>query len=288
MFVYTRCMSVIKKYLYLALISFFLFGCASTDIHDTGEQEEHQETTADDDASSLSETEDESGVWITLRRAPLKEEGGRYAYLTFDDGPSQNTRRILEILSDFQVKGTFFFVGDRIAELGNTHAADILRRVLADGHFIGMHSMTHDMQHLYRVPGAHRNFYNEMRTLQSLIKRLTGGFETNLYRPPYGSRGMFTADHIRTMRESDLRSWDWNIDSLDWKLTTVDGVMNSIKNEMKNKDDPHNAVILLHERTVTVRALPSIIEYYRDLGYTFLPYHPGNHFVMSRINNPDL
>jgi peptidoglycan/xylan/chitin deacetylase (PgdA/CDA1 family) len=250
---------------------FFLFGCAAL--------------------AHLPQQEKEPPAWLTLREAPVKEKEGRYAYLTFDDGPSRNTSQILDILSEFQIKGTFFVVGNEI--LNNDHlnieeASSILKRILAEGHFIGLHSMTHDQRRLYWSANAPQNFYNEMRELQSLIYNLTGGFETNLYRAPYGILYSFTDEHITKMTGSNLRGWDWNIDTLDWRLRSVEETLEKVKSDMKDNGNPNNAIILFHENNFSLTALPYVIEHFMELGYAFLPYHPDNHFPMNRIHNPNL
>ena len=228
---------------------------------------------------------------ITPREAPVIEAGRRFVYLTFDDGPSPNTGRILDILSRNNIKGTFFLVGDHILDnefMEYEDSVAAVRRVHAEGHYIGLHSMTHLMRHLYQVPGAHSNFYDEMRELQNLISEITGGFTSSLYRAPYGTRGMFTRDHIRTMAASDLRAWDWDVDPEDWKLRTVDAILEKIESDMNGRRYPDRVVILLHERNISVQALPSVIEYFRNLNYTFLPYSPASHFPMNLLYNPDL
>ena len=230
-----------------------------------------------------------TGTVSCVHSAGVHESGikrSHYVYLTFDDGPSPNTSRILDLLAEYQIQGTFFFVGNEILEYENSAA--VMQRALDEGHYIGLHSMTHDIQHLYRVPGAHNNFYNEMRELQSLIYELTGGFETYLYRAPFGTRGMFTSGHIRTMIDSDFNCWDWHVDTEDWKLRSVDEILRKIKVDMESNLQPEKAVILLHERDITLRALPRIIEYYQNLGYIFMSYHPDNHFRINIIGHPDL
>ena len=255
-----------------------MVGCATRTVHET------------DDLPPEPEQEEmiESEARLPLREAPVKTPGGRYVYLTFDDGPSHNTNRILDVLAELQIKGTFFFVGDRILEFEEEDAAKILRRVLDEGHTIGLHSMSHDAHHLYWSPGAYLNFYNEMREVQSLIYKLTGGHKTNLYRAPYGTRSLFTQNHIKKMINSGMKGWDWNVDTKDWKLTTTAQILERVQADMKANEYPDNVVVLFHERNVTVQSLPAVVEYFRNLGYSFLPYHPDNHFPMNFMYNPDL
>ncbi|MDR2542345.1 MAG: polysaccharide deacetylase [Treponema sp.] len=266
------------------ILCILLFGCANVEVKNAAR---HEQLPSHPELQVEELQEEESGVCEMTSTAPVKEIGRRYVYLTFDDGPSLNTNRIMNVLSDFQVKGTFFFVGDRILEFDRDVVTTIMQRVLSQGHYIGLHSMTHDQHHLYWNPSAHRNFLNEMRQLQDLIHEITGHF-TNLYRAPYGSLGTFNREHIRTMIDSGFKGWDWNIDTMDWSITSAAQILEKVKTDMEASDYPNNVVILFHERNVTVQALPSIIRYFQELDYTFLPYHPNNHFPMNLMGHSDL
>ena len=76
----------------------------------------------------------------------------KFVYLTFDDGPSRNTNKILDILDSHDIKGTFFVLGSSIDNVSGSK--DILKRMASTGHYIGMHSMTHDYDHLYGEENA--------------------------------------------------------------------------------------------------------------------------------------
>ena len=264
-----------KKYI-VCFVCFILFMGVVSCAHGVGVSEEDLNNARNRNMQSVH----------TQREAPVMDEGGRYVYLTFDDGPSPNTSLILDLLSEYQIQGTFFLLGSSIEEYEDSAA--VIQRILDEGHYIGLHSMTHNMQHLYRVRNAHINFYNEMVELQELINELTGGFETYLYRAPYGTRDMFTRDHIRTMIDSDFNCWDWHVDTEDWRLRSVDDIMRKIRTDMESNLNPEKAVVLFHERDITLRALPRVIEYYQNLGYTFMSYHPDNHFRINIIVNSDL
>jgi peptidoglycan/xylan/chitin deacetylase (PgdA/CDA1 family) len=281
-------MGFVKKRYFCAavLVCFFLSGCATRERQNIGTYRERHE-----DIVLLPSDPELEEVRLIPREAPVKKPGGRYAYLTFDDGPSRNTNQILDILSDLQIKATFFVVGKEILDndfLDVEETTAILQRILAEGHYLALHSMSHDQYHLYRSANAYQNFYNEMRELQNLLYKLTGGHETNLYRAPYGILGTFSRDHIRKMTGSGLKGWDWNIDTLDWRLRTVDAVLDKVRVDMRGNGNPNNAVILFHENNFSVTALPYVIDYFFNLGYTFVPYHPDNHFTMNRIHNPHL
>lgn len=211
----------------------------------------------------------------------------KFAYLTFDDGPSRNTDKILDILDSYGIKGTFFVLGSSIDNYSDAEA--MLKRMAKDGHYIGMHSMTHDYAYLYGDEKAASNFAGEMKEEQALIKDITGGFESHLCRAPYGTGGTFTDEHVAALNEIGIKCWDWDVDSYDWESgATVNSIMENVQYSMKLWNNPSRAVILFHEKDITVEALPVVIQYYLDLGYEFLPYNPDNHFVKNLFGSSDL
>lgn len=211
----------------------------------------------------------------------------KFVYLTFDDGPSRNTNKILDILDSHDIKGTFFVLGSSIDNVSGSK--DILKRMASTGHYIGMHSMTHDYAYLYGDANAASNFAGEMKEEQALIKEITGGFESKLCRAPYGTGGTFTDEHVVALNEIGVKCWDWDVDSYDWESgATVDSIMKNVESNMKLWNYPSNTVILFHEKDITVQVLPVVIQYYLDLGYEFLPYNPDNHIVKNLFGSSDL
>ncbi len=210
----------------------------------------------------------------------------KFAYLTFDDGPTKNAPKILDILKEYDVKGTFFVLGSSIQN--NSHAQEVLNRMLAEGHYIGMHSMTHSHGTLYGANGP-QNFINEMNELRDLIASLTNGFESQLCRAPYGTGGgTFTNDHIQALKNNGLKCWDWDVDSLDWKYKSAAEIMPIIKRETEMNRNSQNLVLLFHEKNSTIEVLPQVIEYLKDLGYEFLPYNPDQHFSVNFFNSDEI
>ena len=210
----------------------------------------------------------------------------RFVYLTFNDGPSRNTNRIMDILESYDIAGTFFVLGSNIQN--NPNSEQILNRMIEDGHYIGLHSMTRDPNYLYREENAPQNFLNEMLEVQKLVSEKTGGFESSLCRAPLGTSGTFSSEHIELISSSELNCWDWHIDARDWSPITVEDVMTNIETGMMLWRNPKQVVVLFQESEVAIAALPQVIEYYLNLGYEFLPYNPIQHFPVNFINNPDL
>ena len=81
---------------------------------------------------------------------------GRYAFLTFDDGPSRYTQSILDVLNERNALGIFFVLGESIRNRSNT--GELLNLILEEGHYIGLHTMTHDFASLYLGGGAPQRF----------------------------------------------------------------------------------------------------------------------------------
>ena len=158
------------------------------------------------------------------------------------------------------------------------------------GHYIGMHSMTHDYSTLYGEENAAQNFAGEMLEEQALLKEITGGFESELCRAPYGTGGgTFTDAHVEELNKIGVKCWDWDVDSLDWESgASVDSIMKNIEYCMNLWNYPRQTVVLFHEKDVTVEVLPKVIQYYTDLGYEFLPYNPDNHIVKNLFGSDDL
>lgn len=178
-------------------------------------------------------------------------------YLTFDDGPSSNTDRILDVLKEYDVKATFFVVG-RTDEKSKERYV----RIVEEGHTLGMHSYSHQYQNIYASKEA---FADDMNRLQEYLYELTGVW-SRIYRFPGGSSNTVSRTDM-----SELIQYltDLGIDYYDWNVASGDAVSNllpssTIINNCLNSIDAHEeCVILFHdasEKTTTVDALPRIIE----------------------------
>ena len=200
----------------------------------------------------------------------------KVVYLTFDDGPSKYTIEILDLLEKLDVPAIFFVIGENLDLLSN--AEDSLKQIIHRGHYIGLHSMTHDMNKLYDSSNAPQNFVNEMLEVRDKIKEMTDGFESHLCRPPYGGKTHFKSGHYKALEEAGIECIDWNVDSLDWAKPSADQIFNQVVADLKRNEYPKEVVLLFHEKKLTLEALPRVIEYYRDLGYVFMPYYEGQEF----------
>ena len=197
--------------------------------------------------------------------------GGQVCCLTFDDGPSANTDRILAVLERYGVKATFFVVG-------RTGQADQerMRRIVEGGHTLAMHSWSHDYKTVY---ASVEGFLEEFYQLYQWIYEDTGTYP-QLFRFPGGSingynRGVYQ-EIIGEMTRRGFVYFDWNASAQDATVTPLApsviaaGCLKGVGKEL--------VVVLAHDsapRGTTVDALPAVIEGYQAAGYTFSPLHPG-------------
>lgn len=196
-------------------------------------------------------------------------DGYRKVYLTFDDGPSANTERILAILREYDVKATFFVVKHE-----GTEFAALYKKIVDEGHSLGMHSRTHVYKDLYN---SLESFCEDTDDLRQFLYDTTG-VESELYRFPGGSTNRATNVDMKifakALKERGIEFFDWNVSSQDATAGGVskDHIVNIVTSTVSRKRE---AIILFHDlasKNTTVEALPEIIEYVKSLKDTvFLP-----------------
>ena len=206
----------------------------------------------------------------------------RVVFLTFDDGPSWNTDRLLDILYKENAPSTFFVLGHSMLMHDAANTQTWLERILEEGHYVGLHSMSHDPGILYSGYGAAGRFVDEMQQLQELIYEMTG-HHTDLCRAPFGMMTNFTpySGHAEAIEAAGIQCIDWNIDPQDW-TNSADLVIHYVISQVEMLNFPSELVIVLHEENATVEALPAIIAFLREHGYVFKAYQPGHEFIYQQ------
>jgi peptidoglycan/xylan/chitin deacetylase (PgdA/CDA1 family) len=206
----------------------------------------------------------------SLLRDQMEIQTGKIAYLTFDDGPNKYTQQILHILRTKHAKGTFFLVGSNIQR-----NKQIVQQIVNEGHYIGLHSMSHNAKTLYN--GNANNLLTEMRDVQHLIAS-TVGIETNLMRVPYGSMPYLKQHYRDDIARSNYKLWDWTIDTYDWRdKNRPSAIINRVQQQATNPVE----VILMHDLNITVTTLPAIIDVLHQKGYKLVTYHPAHHITVN-------
>lgn len=209
---------------------------------------------------------------------PLKE-GQRVCYLTFDDGPSENTEEILDILKAHGIKATFFVIGEEMTE----ERKETVQRIIEEGHAIGMHANVHEYEKLYAGLEA---FLEDYAVLHEKLEQ-EYGVETALFRMPGGSvcsclRGNGKT-YIQEMEKRGFCCFDWNVSGED---SVGNPTAASIRENVLSKGlDCRRAIVLLHDsRTAkkTVEALPEIIEAFEKEGFSFDSLEHAESYVFPK------
>ena len=190
----------------------------------------------------------------------------KVAFLTFDDGPSELTEKVLDILKENDVKATFFLIGNQI----NKDTKKIVKRMNEEGHQIGVHTYCHEPECIYSSADT---YYSDVLKTEVIISKYTG-VPAMIYRFPYGS----VNGYIKGYRKKIINKLSKHgLEYCDWNVSGEDSVGNPtakkiIKNIKKNYNVYDNPVILLHDSgscKETVKALPEIIRMYKEDGYSF-------------------
>jgi peptidoglycan/xylan/chitin deacetylase (PgdA/CDA1 family) len=189
-------------------------------------------------------------IWRFSSKSPI-------LYLTFDDGPSNSvTEAILKILKEAKVSASFFCVGKNVKK-----NQDLFKKIKANGHSIGNHSMTHPNG--WKVD---KSIY--LKDIQNASKLIN----SNLFRPPYGKINFKSISSLK--KTFKIIMWDIVSGDFDNSLSTETVVNNVVKNAR------NGSVIVLHDndsfKDLTLSSLPKIIKQLKGKGFTFkaIPFSP--------------
>lgn len=185
----------------------------------------------------------------------------RSVALTFDDGPAEDTERILDTLAALDVRAAFFMIGRQV----EGHPA-VARRIVAEGHEVGNHSYSHPI-FLYRSAGETRR---ELERTQDIITATTG-VRPRWSRPPCGVR---TPAYFRASRDLGLRTVQWTVAGYDWKRRPAEQIVFDVVRRLSA-----GSIVLLHDgdsthrrdRRETVMAVPKIIAAAHDRELAIFP-----------------
>jgi peptidoglycan/xylan/chitin deacetylase (PgdA/CDA1 family) len=171
--------------------------------------------------------------------------------ITFDDGPNENTPLVLDLLSKYKAKATFFCIGKNIEKY-----PDILRAIYQQGSDIGNHSYSHS--HFFDFFRKNR-ILEELNQTDTLITKLINK-KPLYFRPPYG----VTNPSIRkALQESKHTVIGWNIRSMDGITSNEELILNRIKNRISP-----GSIILLHDTSIqSVRVLEQLLLFLQQNKY---------------------
>lgn len=188
-------------------------------------------------------------------------------FLTFDDGPSANTVKILNILKKYNIKATFFVVGRDTPK-----SVKLMKQIVAEGHSIGVHTYTHVYETIYASVDA---YLADFKKEYDVIYNATG-IKPAIFRFPGGSINSYDRDIyqqlIAEMTRRGFTYYDWNISSGDGTNTTTSAAIKS--NVMNTVAKIGHGIVLMHDangKSNTVAVLEEVIVELIDKGYKFAP-----------------
>jgi len=171
-----------------------------------------------------------------------------YVALTFDDGPTEGTQDLLDVLSQQHTPATFFLTGVHAEQF-----PDAVKTIVESGHQIGDHTWDHpDLQSLTQAE-AHKQILQTYEVLSEFGK-------VEFFRPPYGSYDDEMRLYAGTM---DMKLALWTLDGKDFEATSTEQIVE----QAMGLTDGGN--VLLHDNPATTTALPLIINSYHDQGLCF-------------------
>jgi peptidoglycan/xylan/chitin deacetylase (PgdA/CDA1 family) len=215
-----------------------------------------------------------------IRQPDEVKPEGKVVYLTFDDGPVKYTKRLLQILEQYNVKATFFVCGNSDLSL--------LDDIVAGGHTLALHSMSHEYDKIYSSEEA---FFSDLYALQQVVYEKTG-IKSNIMRFPGGSSNRVSKKYnvgimtrlTQAVKDQGFRYFDWNVDSDDaGNTTTAEGVVQNVIKGIQNRDV---SVVLQHDiKSYSVDAVEEIIIWGLQNGYTFMPLEQNSPKCEHEVRN---
>lgn len=170
--------------------------------------------------------------------------------LTFDDGPNYNTSKIIDVLNKYDIKATFFVLGNRAI-----NNKDILKKMADSGMEIGNHTYNHLLLTKYDENKIRSEIEDTSEVIYSATKK-----RPKLLRPSYGS----VNNKIKKVANMPIIIWD--IDTLDWKYHNSKRITSRVVNKVRDGD-----IILMHDiYSASLNALSNIIPILQDNGYEFV------------------
>ena len=205
---------------------------------------------------AFSYQQDYPDMYVERSEFVAEENEKPVVYLTFDDGPSANTEKVLDILKAHDIKATFFVVNTDI----EAHQY-LYKRIVDEGHTLGIHTYSHQYLNIYSSVEAYLEDFNSIFTK---VYELTG-VKPTVFRFPGGSINVYNQQLYLELISEMLRRgfvyYDWNVSSGDAGETfTAAAIHSAVVNGCMNKE---KSIVLMHDSSTkhaTVAALPGIID----------------------------
>lgn len=210
--------------------------------------------------------------------------GQKMVWLTFDDGPSENTQAVLDILDRYGIKATFFVTGI------NPEYFPMIRESYARGHTIGLHTYSHEYDQVYASLDA---YWDDLGRIGDAVREQIG-YVPCFIRFPGGSSNTISANYTpgimsalsQQVLDAGYQYYDWDASCGDGAEHTADELVAAT--EADTSYGYENIVFLMHDgagKATTVEALPRIIEYFQREGYSFAALDRQAHVPHHGIGN---
>lgn len=198
-----------------------------------------------------------------ITKDDIKATNNQEIYLTFDDGPSENTIKLLDILKMYNVKASFFVT--------NQHPgfADNLKKIVSEGHTIGAHTYSHN----YSIYRSKETYFEDLYKIQCVIRKETNKF-TNLIRFPGGSINsnnskLHMKEFVEEIQDMGYIYYDWNVSSGDGADINSEKTLSNIILGISKKKQKY--IVLMHDTKFnTVSIVEPLINYLNTNGFTIL------------------
>ena len=244
-------------------------------------QQTSKVSTSEEDASKDAEVSVEPDPYANVITGinsleNMAKDGDKHrVYLTFDCNPGKNTEAILDVLARYNLKATFFVVGD---ETGENDA--IYQRIVNEGHTLGMNSYSNQYSSIY---SSTQSFEEDYTKISNFIYEKTG-IESKLHRFPGGSSNRISnvnmAEFVRILNQKGVVYFDWNVSAGDTAVDyTVDDVISNVTEGIMQYK---TSVVLLHDddnKTVTAEALEPLINKLKKMHADILPIDENTYVV---------
>lgn len=249
---------------YITELTTQLADCQNTIADDEDEKDDDDEKNDDDDSSSSSDYRKKYPDLYAGATYSEEDTSDLKVYLTFDDGPSDLTPQVLDLLDKYDAKATFFVV-----YTDNEKYTSYLKDIVDRGHTLALHSYSHNYDKIYKSVDA---FLEDFEKVYNWVYEETGERAT-LFRFPGGStngKKSVVNDIIAEMERRGFIYYDWNVSSGDGSnLTTTENILENVCTNVGSFDMP---VVLMHDgagKNATLAALPTILKTLADDGYEF-------------------
>lgn len=226
-----------------------------------------------------------------------RKSNHKTVFITFDDGPSiNNTRNIIKILNEYNIKATFFIIGNKGEEY-----SEIVKELHKSGMCIASHTYTHEYERIFKSVDDYRN---DLEKCDEFIENLVGEKPVPYIRIPGGTHNSSSGKSnmnniINYLKDNNINYVGWNVCSNDALGRNIPSykLFSNVKNQTEKVETRTNILVLLmhdsYYKKTTVEVLPQILDYYVSKGYEFKTFkditkQEHNQMIKEKLINKEI